>query len=40
MARVSAPDANSFAIRNKLEALTRRVIAAVLPIQTQAMFCQ
>ncbi len=36
--RVATPGANAFAILSGLEALTRAVIAAALPIQTQALF--
>ena len=36
--RVSTPGANAFAVLSGLEAVTRAVIAAALPIQTQALF--
>ncbi len=36
--RVSTPGANAFAVLSGLEALSRAVIAAALPIQTQALF--
>lgn len=36
--RIASPGANAFAVLSGVEALTRAVIAAALPIQTQAMF--